>query len=96
MESGYSYFAFISYKHENQKWARWLKRKLQTYRLPTRTLKVHEDLPKRLIPIFYDTNLRPGILDDQIRSEVQASKFLIVICSREANREPKWLNIIAF
>ena len=92
MESGYSYFAFISYKHENQKWARWLKRKLQTYRLPTRTLKVHEDLPKRLIPIFYDTNLRPGILDDQIRSEVQASKFLIVICSREANREPKWLN----
>ena len=92
MKNGYTYFAFISYKHEDQHWTRWLKRRLQAYRLPVRTRREHSDLPKRLIPIFYDSNLRPGILDTQVRSEVQSSRFLIVVCSREAQRNPKWIN----
>ena len=92
MEKGYTYYAFISYKHEDQKWTRWLKRKLQGYRLPVKTRKAHQDLPKRLIPIFYDSNLRPGILDAQVRSEVESSKYLIVVCSREAQKNPKWIN----
>ena len=28
-------FAFISYRHTNARWARWLQRKLEAYRLPS-------------------------------------------------------------
>jgi len=79
----YTYYAFISYKRADAKWAFWLKRQLQRYRLPNRTRKIHPNLTKRLIPIFLDkTNLTLGYLDEGLRSEVQSAKYLIVICSR--------------
>ena len=33
-----------------------------------------------------------GGLNDRIREEISASKYLIVICSREAAGSPKWLD----
>ena len=90
---GYTYYAFISYKHVDEKWAIWLQKQLQSYRLPYYTRKHHPDLPERLTPVFLDrTNLIPGILDDGLRDEVQASKYLIVICSRSANEESRYLD----
>lgn len=63
--TAYPYFAFISYKSEDAKWARWLKKQLLRYRLPVKTRKAHSDLPKRISPIFLDkTNLTPGLLDE--------------------------------
>ena len=32
----YDNYAFISYKREDEKWAEWLQRKLEGYKLPTR------------------------------------------------------------
>lgn len=90
----YTYYAFISYKREDSKWANWLKRGLQTYRLPVRTHRQHPTLPRRLNPIFLDrTNLTPGYLDDGLRSEVQDSKFLIVICSHYARKQSTYLDM---
>lgn len=35
MVDEYKYLAFISYKREDEKWAKWLQRKLEHYKLPT-------------------------------------------------------------
>ena len=32
------FYAFISYKREDERWARWLQHRLEHYRLPTNTL----------------------------------------------------------
>lgn len=92
MNQDYLYYAFISYKHEDKKWAGWLKRKLEAYRLPIRTRRHYRELPVRTYPIFYDKALRPGLLDQQVRDEVQSSRFLIVVCSRSAKESPEWIN----
>lgn len=84
----YTYYAFISYKHEDTKWARWLQKKLQGYRLLTRTCRQHANLPKRLTPVFLDrSHLLPGPLNAGVRKEVQDSKYLIVVCSRASGEE---------
>ena len=71
----YTYYAFISYKRQDEKWAKWLKRKLTSYRLPSRICREHRELPKRLSPVFLDrTNLTPGLLEEGLKSEVQAAR----------------------
>ena len=35
----YEYIAFISYKHEDMRWAKWLQNRLETYRLPASSEK---------------------------------------------------------
>ena len=86
-QDGYTYFAFISYRRTDAVWAAWLKRRLQSYKLPQRTHKKHSELPERFNSVFLDKmNLTPGLLDEGLRAEVQASKYLIVICSRSASR----------
>ena len=36
MELNFEFLAFISYKREDEKWAGWLQRKIEGYRLPAR------------------------------------------------------------
>ena len=92
-ENPYTYFAFISYKSEDEKWARWLKRNLQRYRLPARTHRHHPGLRRSCSPVFLDkTHLMPGELDSSLSSEVQSAKFLIVICSRAARKNSRYLD----
>ena len=60
------YFAFISYKREDAKWADWLQHELEHYRLPS-NLNGREDLPKSIRPVFKDTSeLNPTCLPRQI------------------------------
>ena len=33
-ETGKQNFAFVSYKREDEKWAKWLQQKLENYKLP--------------------------------------------------------------
>jgi len=54
METGYEYHAFISYKREDEKWAKWLQNKLERYRLPSAIRKEIPRLPKTLRPVFRD------------------------------------------
>ena len=91
IEGKYRYFAFISYKREDERWAKWLQHKLEHYKLPS-NLNGRTDLPHSIRPVFKDTSeLTPGNLPEQINEALQQSKYLIVICSpRSAQSE--WVN----
>lgn len=81
MKNEYTYYAFISYNHLDEKWARKLQYKLHHYRLPSVARKeVGEDV--RIRPVFrYVTNLSLGDLRENLNNELEESKYLIVICS---------------
>lgn len=90
MEKNKEYYAFISYKREDEKWAKWLADKLEHYRLPT-TLN-GKDLPKNLRPIFRDVDeLSAGNLPKQISQALSVSKNLIVVCSPRTAKSP-WVD----
>ena len=91
MDTPKSYYAFISYKREDEQWAEWLQHKLEHYRLPA-NLNGRTDLPREIRPVFKDTSeLIPGNLPRQIREALEMSRYLIVICSpRSAASE--WVN----
>ena len=90
----YTYFAFISYKREDDKWAEWLQKKLQTYRLPGKLCRKYPNIQDRCVPVFLDkSNLKPGILKESLRSEVQDSKYLIIICSKKAHQNSTYIDM---
>lgn len=89
MDQNFEYYAFISYKREDEKWAKWLQDQLRWYKLPSSICKQFARLPKRIWPIFRDnTDLNGGKLEENIRKELECSQYLIVICSPEAARSP--------
>ena len=91
MINGYKYLAFISYKREDEKWAKWLQHKLEHYKLPTSIRKTDPSLPERVRPIFKDTtDLAGGVLEKAIKEALQSSKYLIVICSPRA-AQSQWV-----
>jgi hypothetical protein len=91
MEQNFEYFAFISYKREDEKWAKWLHRKLENYKLPTVIAHERPELPKKLNPVFRDTtDIKPGVLADVLNQNLNSSKYLIVICSPLAAKS-KWV-----
>ncbi len=91
MESQFEYYAFISYKREDEKWAKWLQKKLENYKLPTVIRKEIPRLPKRIRPVFRDkTDLGAGLLTESLRSELSRSQYLIVICSPQA-AQSEWV-----
>lgn len=83
MENDYwDWLAFISYKHDDIEWARWLQNKLEKYKLPSYLNDEYPGIRKDLKPIFRDeTDLPLGYLTENIISALKHSKFLIVICS---------------
>ena len=92
-EKGFTYFAFISYSHKDQKTARKLKKFLEKYHLPSSLQKTHPNLPRKLNPIFIDeSNLAgPGPLEKNLRANLEESKYLIVICSPNS-AQSKYVN----
>lgn len=88
MEKGKEYYAFISYKREDEKWAKWLQDKLEHYKFPT-NLNGRVDLPKSIRPTFRDvTDLNPGLLAEEINNALCNSEWLIVICSPRSAKSP--------
>lgn len=88
----YSYYAFISYSRKDEKWAKWLQNRLESYRLPAAVRKQHLDIPRRIFPVFRDkTDLAGGVLQHQLHQEMDSSKFLIVICSPNS-ADSDWVN----
>ena len=82
------YYAFISYKREDEKQAKWLQDKLEHYRFPT-NLNGCTDLPKNVRPIFRDvTDLTPGILAEEINKTLNDSQWLIIVCSPRSAKSP--------
>lgn len=82
------YYAFISYKREDEKWAKWLQDKLEHYKFPT-NLNGRTNLPKRIRPTFRDvTDLNPGLLAEEINNALRNSEWLIVVCSPLSAKSP--------
>ena len=90
-DNKYKYYAFISYKREDEEWAAWLQHEFEHYRLPS-TLNGRQDLPTEFGPIFRDVDeLSAGNLPAQIHAALEASAHLIVVCSPQSAKA-EWVN----
>src|SRR3984893_7862159 len=83
------YRAFLSYSHRDAAWAKWLHRALEAYRIDKDLVgreTAHGLVPKTLRPIFRDREDFPAghSLTEQTLAALQASEFLIVLCSPNA------------
>lgn len=90
----FRYWSFMSYSHADQKWADWLYKALETYRIPKGIKSAYaSNLPKRLYPIFRDVDELPGSSDlgAKLKEALEASRTLIVLCSPSA-AQSKWVN----
>jgi tetratricopeptide (TPR) repeat protein len=83
------YRAFISYNHQDWKFAKRLHTRLENFSFAD---KATPGKPKPLFPIFIDNNeLKAGSkLDDAIQEALRKSDFLIVICSGSSVKS-KWV-----
>lgn len=93
--STHSYSGFISYCRRDAAHARWLQQALESYRLPARlvgTPTPHGPVPRRLAPVFLDrSDLTVGPdLAGEIAQAINASRFLIVLCTPNAARS-EWV-----
>jgi tetratricopeptide (TPR) repeat protein len=96
---GFKYTAFISYSHADEAWARWLQRRLERYRVPSRLSARHvaaarlSPMPRRLHPVFRDRDelATSNDLGKAVEAALQESAFLIVVCSPAAARS-RWVN----
>ena len=96
MSTSFKYRAFISYSHADEKWARWLHRSLETYRMPKHLVGAVTEfgpVPQRFTPVFRDrdelataTNLGTTLI-----TALEQSACQIVICSRKAAKS-RWVN----
>lgn len=72
-------FAFISYSHRDLFVAKWLQKRLERFKLPT---EIHNDIDAKsryLRPVFRDqSDLNTGILGDELRKNLEESKYLIL------------------
>lgn len=75
------YIAFISYNHKDVKWAKWLRRRMEWYRLPAEIHNEYSD-SRYMRPVFRDRDtLTSGVLNESLRQNLESSKFLVVVCS---------------
>lgn len=82
------YYAFISYSHKDEEWAKWLQHEFEHYHLPT-TLNGMTDVPDKFRPIFRDVDeLSGGELKPQISDALRLSAYLVVICSPNSAKSP--------
>lgn len=85
-------FAFISYSHRDMAIAKWLQKRLERFKLPT---EIHNEIDARsryLRPVFRDqSDLNTGILGDELRKNLEESKYLILICSK-SSAQSQWVS----
>jgi tetratricopeptide (TPR) repeat protein len=89
------YRAFLSYSHKDAAVARWLHRRLETYRMPRRLSAAEGSKASAysLAPIFRDREELPAghDLSAKVRAALAVSQSLIVICSPASAVSP-WVN----
>ncbi len=81
------YTAFISYNSQDDRWAKWLQRKLEAYSMPVvirnekdEVIK-REEKPKKLRVFRYRADLNTVSLNEGLAKELDDARWLIVICS---------------
>lgn len=92
----YRYWAFISYSHADEGWAKWLHRAIETWRVPQRLVgQPHPDgeIPRRLRPLFRDRDelSSSAELGGVLNRALRESRYLIVICSPRAAAS-RWID----
>ena len=95
-EQNPKYWAFISYSHQDEAWAQWLHKALETYRVPRRLVGRAlrgETVPRRLFPVFRDRDELPSSheLGAALTQALKDSRNLIVICSPRSATS-RWVN----
>jgi tetratricopeptide (TPR) repeat protein len=90
------YGAFLSYSHADESVARWLHRRLEGYRVPSRLVGTEGRfgiIPPRLGAIFRDRDELPTASDlgHVITAALEDSAALVVVCSPAAARS-RWVN----
>lgn len=90
------YRAFISYSHQDEAWARWLQRALESYRFPKDLVGQparHGEVPRRFRPVFRDREDFSSATDlsAEVRRTLEDSDALIIICSPAAAAS-RWVN----
>lgn len=96
LQDEYKYWAFISYSHQDEAWASWLHKSLETYKVPRKLVgrKLETGVvPRRIFPIFRDREELPGAADlgGKLKNALRRSRYLIVICSPKA-AVSQWVN----
>lgn len=94
---GRRYHAFVSYSHADRKWADWLFKRIEAYRIPGHLVgqsRGGEIVPKRIAPLFKDREelASSSDLSGEVERALTDSGALIVICSPNA-RESHWVNL---
>ena len=91
--TGYRYRAFISYSHSDAPTARWLHRALEGYRPPPEVVARLDASRRRITPVFLDRDetRATGSISGALTAALNASEFLIVVCSPAAARS-RWVN----
>ncbi len=87
--SEFQYKAFISYSHRDERWATWLHRALESYRIPRALVGSRTavgEVPARVQPVFRDRDelVSAGDLGSKVTEALAASENLVVICSPAA------------
>ena len=96
MRTDYKYRAFISYSHRDEKWATWLHKALETYRVPKYLVgkeTTHGKVPDRLGKVFRDREELSSShsLGTELTQALEESACQIVICSPNAAKS-HWTN----
>jgi tetratricopeptide (TPR) repeat protein len=91
-----AYSAFISYSHRDERWAAWVHRAIERYRIPRRLIghaSRFGPLALRLPPVFRDREelATSSDLAAAVQAALAEAAVLIVICSPEAARS-RWVN----
>ena len=94
--------AFISYSHQDELWAQWLHKSLESYRVPRKLIgqtTAAGVIPERLAPIFRDRDELPSATDlnRKVNEALNESANLIVVCSPRSATS-RWVNeeVLAF
>ena len=94
--ASFGYRAFLSYSHQDEAWARWLHKAIETYRVPRRLVgqtTAAGIIPRRLAPVFRDRDELASATDlgRKVNEALAESANLIVICSPAAAAS-RWVN----
>jgi tetratricopeptide (TPR) repeat protein len=96
MTDEFKYRAFISYSHADEVWAKWLHRRLESYRVPSRL--VGRQTPQGIVPRRIGRCFRDQVelsaashLGETLQQALRDSQALIIVCSpRSATSH--WVN----
>ncbi len=96
MPTARKYWAFLSYSHQDAKVCAWLHEALERFAVPKRLVgrdSREGPLPAKLFPVFRDREELPGSaeLGANLTEALEASRYLIVLCSPAAARS-RWVN----